>query len=171
MQAVISTWLELPYTYLAYSKMRRLLFIIAFLFIASAINAQKNKSVVECLEILFSKERFDTEFYSRKPHEEITCFFVLKDSIVDKFLNVPDFEYTPYKLRNGNQFSIQPRNYLFVWGIDYFVRFMGHSLTDEKIILVFQEINNNGFKEKVLKTREFVFEKKEVWRLTKESNW
>lgn len=151
--------------------MKRLLFSITFLFIVSAITAQKNESVIECLEILFSKERFDTGFYSRKPHEDITCFFALKDSTVDKFLNVPDFEYTPYKLRNGNQFSIQPRNYLFVWGIDYFVRFISHSLTNEKIILVFQEMNNNGFKEKVLRTREFVFEKNKVWRLTKEKNW
>lgn len=144
---------------------------IALLFTVCAVNAQKNESVIECLDILFSKDRFDTMFYKRKPHEDITCFFALKDSTIDQFLSVQDFENTPYKLKNGNQFSIQPRNYLFVWGVDYFVRFISYSLTNEKVVFVFQEINNNGFKEKVLRTREVVFLKKEVWQLTKERSW
>jgi hypothetical protein len=150
---------------------KSILLIIGLLFTVCTVNAQKKESVIECFDILFSRSRFDTVFYKRKPHEDVTCFFALKDSTIEKFLNVQDFESTPYKLKNGNLFSIQPRNYLFVWGVDYFVRFINYSLTDEKVIFVFQEMNNNGFNEKVLRTREVVFVKKDVWQLMEEKNW
>lgn len=151
--------------------MKRFLLSIAFLFTVCAVSAQKNESVIECLEILFSKDRFDTVFYKHKPHENITCFFAFKNSTTDNFFNVPDFKGAPYKLKNGNQFSIAPGIDLWVWGIDYFVKFINFSITNEKITLVFQEINNNGFKEKVLRTREVVFVKKEGWQLMKEKSW
>lgn len=145
------------------------LLVIAFLFASMALNAQNDKTpVIECFKILFIKNRFDTAFYSRKPHENISCFFALNDSISQNIINVRDFEY-PYDLGNGIFFSIQPKNYLFVWGIDYFVRFTDYSLSGDKLKLQFEEVNLFGFTEKVIRIREVIFVKDGVWKLKEDS--
>jgi len=141
--------------------------MVALLLIGAKMQAQTNNNLVDCFRILFSKSNFEIPFYSRRPHEEVSCFFALRDSISSRLVEGNFFE-KPQDLGSEIFFSVQDKNYLFAWGIEYYLRFTQFSISESCIQLTFEEINLFGFTEKVIRKREFVFIKKSNWILQRE---
>ena len=131
---------------------------LVFLFCIERATAQKNeKEVVDCIQSIFTQREFDSSFYIHprvKVVDSIT-FFVLREEIIEE--KIPR---TMERNRNVIKFenrliSFCPKELLFVWGVEYFLKFKEIIFEGTIASIIVERIYFDGFHEKVLNTTEY----------------